>query len=217
MDFNHLNYLKQVTRDLYRQYSEYPAGENIRFEITLGVTNERGSTSPDEMDYTIAAVKQLKDEGVILDYIVEEQTDDAYEYDVAKCLVDREKLAEHVRVLDLPRIFYDKETGVGEVDGKPFRIKTSTEEGKVLGVLFDQINTALPRAEVLRLVDFEERTEDPQHRKMDKSLATYRTTEIAKSIRKKTGLSTSNLINNGGTLTLKGLRLALPQNAPKDT
>lgn len=218
-----LTYLNEVVHKLYEQYGKYPVGDQIRYEVYIG-SHDENDLGTDAYDYRIKALEQLKSEGVVLDYALEDRTEDVqhnkyvgtlYEFKIAKCLVDKEKLKEHVRLLDQPRIFYDRETAKGEVNGIPFRIKKGSDEDKVFSSLCENIRKALPRMDVLRIAKFYEANEKPE--KTRRNSETYLINEMAKSLRKKTGLTTKTLVNNNGELTLKGILLDLPQTAPNKT
>jgi len=218
-----LTYLNEVVHKLYEQYGKYPVGEQIRYEVYIG-SHDENDLGTDEYDYRIKALEQLKNEGVVLDYVLENRTEDVqhnkyvgtlYEFKIAKCLVNKDKLKEHVRLLDQPRIFYDKETAKGEVNGVPFRIKKGSPDDKVFVHLCENIGKAMPRMDVLRMTKFYEAGEKPE--KTRRNSETYLINELVKSLRKKTGFTTKTLVNNNGELTLKGILLDLPQTAPDKT
>jgi len=218
-----LTYLNEVVQKLYEQYGKYPVGDQIRYEVYIG-SHDENDLSTDAYDYRIKALEQLKNEGVVLDYVLENRSEevqksqyfsDVYEFKVAKCLVDKEKLKEHVRILNQPRIYYDKETARGEVNGVSFRIKKGSPDDKVFVYLCENIGKAMPRMDILRVAKFYETHERPD--KTRRNSETYLINELAKALRKKTGLTTNSLVNNNGELTLKGILLDLPQATPNKT
>ena len=101
---DYLFYLEQVLRDLYAQYLKYPVGTHTRYEVNLGEVSDRDPyLSVDEIDHRTSAIKQLKEEGVISDYTIEDQQVEVYTFRIAKCLIDKDKLKEHIKLLEQSR------------------------------------------------------------------------------------------------------------------
>ncbi|MSU54725.1 MAG: hypothetical protein EXS48_02755 [Candidatus Staskawiczbacteria bacterium] len=100
---NTLDYVLEIIRDFHDQYKKYPAGSKIRFETYLGEDGTEKSHEDDDngeavdaFNLRLKAINQLHEEGLILDYKIDQRYDQVYEYKVAECLVDRSKLLEHV-------------------------------------------------------------------------------------------------------------------------
>lgn len=106
---------------------------------------------------------------------------------------------------ELPRISYNSVTGIGSVDGKPFKFKDHQPEFRVFELLFNKINEKIIRYDVLVATHFYEDGEDINKNK--KTLETANINNVAKRIRKITGLSTEQLILNNGNLTLLGKKM----------
>ncbi|OGI25783.1 MAG: hypothetical protein A3J76_00985 [Candidatus Moranbacteria bacterium RBG_13_45_13] len=90
-----LDHLREIVLELYSQYQQYPVGKNIQYEIYVGRTDEDSDEILDERYGRLNAIKQLKSEGVITKYELESQQ---YIFEVAKCIINKEKLLEHINV-----------------------------------------------------------------------------------------------------------------------
>lgn len=101
----------------------------------------------------------------------------------------------------LIEIYYQKEAGIGTINGKNFKLRTETKR-RVFGELYDHINKEVTRQNTLILIGFYDKTEKPD--KMLKSRETYAINDVVKDLRDNTGLTTGQLVNNGGNLTLIG-------------
>jgi hypothetical protein len=101
-----------------------------------------------------------------------------------------------------PLISFNKNTGQGLVDGREFRLGVKTPEYRVFRKLFDVINESITRTDVLVIAGAYE--EDEEISSGSRSVDTMTINEIAKNIRKRTGLDTKHLSQNQGTLTLSG-------------
>lgn len=97
MQKDFLDYLKEVLEELYSQYLKYPTGEKIRYEVYIGDNNNLDDDEVADNYYSrLQAVKQLQEEGLILEYEINPKS---YWYDYAMCLIDKKKLLEHAKVL----------------------------------------------------------------------------------------------------------------------
>lgn len=105
-------------------------------------------------------------------------------------------------------IYYHKESGVGFFGKKRFKFKDHQSEFRVFGKLFDNINRSIQRHKILQLMEFY--TGDEKPNKALKSDETYEINELCKKIRKRTGLSINELVNNNGNLSLIGSKLKKP-------
>jgi len=218
-----LKYLEEVVRELYERYCQYPICNSIRYEVFVG------EDDADDDEYALAAfhyrekaLKQLKESGVIIDYVLEERSEetaraeyfsDWLTFKIASCLIDDVKLKEHIALLDQPKIYYEEATGTGKIKNKSFRLKKGSNDELLFSRLCKNVGKAIPRIDVLKITGFYSPEEKRQeHLKKDE---TYHINEIIKSLRKKTGLNTKSLANNNGDIILKGLILTLPQATPK--
>jgi hypothetical protein len=113
---NTLDYVLEIIRDFHNQYKKYPTGSKIRFEIYLGEDGTEKSHEDDDngeaidaFNLRMKALTQLHEEGLILDYKIDQRYDFVYEYKVAECLVDRSKLLEHIAGSEGKAISEEKE------------------------------------------------------------------------------------------------------------
>lgn len=107
-----LDYLHEIVRELHQQYSKYPAGEKIRYEVYLGEDDVEDDEKFTEYETRLEALNQLKEEGIVLDYVIAEKHEDfmhnefagtRIEYKIAKCLLDKDKFKQHLAELNPPR------------------------------------------------------------------------------------------------------------------
>lgn len=102
-------------------------------------------------------------------------------------------------------ISYDSTAGDGAVNGVPFKLKDGSPEYVVFRQLYSRIGKKIERDEVLRLAGFYKDYQEPDPARRISEGETIN--EVAKNLRKKTGLNTKQLVLNNGNLTLKGRRL----------
>ena len=220
-----LTYLEEVVRELYTKYSSYPVGGNIRYEVFIGEDDTDDDNALDAFNYRMGALNQLKEEGLIVDYVLKDRSEevagaehfsDWMSFKIASCRINEEKLKQHIKQLDQPKVYYDEATGTGEVNGEKFRLKKGSKDELLFTALCENIDKAVPRINILRIISFyrPDEKQPQEHRRKDE---TYSINEIIKSLRRKTGLTTKMLVNNNGDITLKGLLLVLPQAAPRET
>jgi hypothetical protein len=69
--------------------------------------------------------------------------------------------------------------------------------------MYKNINQPIPRGAVLKMIGYEETGSKD-------TMATYKLNEVAKKMRSMTGLNIDEIVNNNGTLTLVGEKLASP-------
>lgn len=107
-------------------------------------------------------------------------------------------------MLTLAHVSYNSESGIGFVDGKRFKFKDDQPEYRIFTRLTQQINQKLSRVEVLHFMGFTESRETIGLKLVSNEKATYAINELAKKIRKATGLNVNTLVVNNGSLTLAG-------------
>lgn len=101
------DYLQEIVSELYKQYKKYPAGKKIRYEVGLGIpidTDEDDQYENNNDGYfsRLEALDQLKEEQIVLDYVIETKDELSglnCEYKIAKCLIDKKELQEHINDL----------------------------------------------------------------------------------------------------------------------
>ena len=102
------------------------------------------------------------------------------------------------------QIFYQLAAGIGEYNGKDFKLKT--EPKRILfSELYKQINNTVGRYQVLEIIGFYDKNEKPNP--ANKTNETYEINKIVKELRKDIGLDTKQLVNNSGNLTLLGRKV----------
>ena len=104
-----------------------------------------------------------------------------------------------------PKVYFDIETGQGSVDGRSFRLTVDGQEYNLFKALYKNINKKVERLEALRIVGFYKPREnrDPERR----TIETYQLNEVVKGLRRKTGLSSNNLVLNRAVI-LRGIIFA---------
>jgi hypothetical protein len=107
----------------------------------------------------------------------------------------------------MPEIFYDKETGLGYINSKKFKLKDNQPDYGVFAKLYHRIGKKLLRNEVLKIIGLEES-------EAKRSTNTFAINDLAKKIRQRTGLNTEQLVNNNGNLTLRATKI---KDFPKST
>ncbi len=143
-----LDYIKEIIRTLMQEYKKYPAGEKIRYEVYVGEDDSENDEMVNQYHRRVEALNELKQEGVIVDYTLEDRNDDIQhneifgtriEYKIARCLVDKKKLSEHIQ----HKTSYSLETFSSEVtqrvadklglkSGKTYTLKeASTDTSKI--------------------------------------------------------------------------------------
>lgn len=96
-------------------------------------------------------------------------------------------------------IFYYQKPGIGWVSGLQFKFKDHTEEYRIFEELYAHLNDRVERKRVLDLSDHKQGTNPSDY-----------VNDLVKEIRKKTKLTTTQLVNNNGNLTLVGNKLNEP-------
>ncbi len=115
---------------------------------------------------------------------------------------------------ELPKIKYNSQTGVGQVNNKKFKFKDHQPEYRVFKLLYERMNKKVLRYEILLATHFYEDGEDQNPAR--KISETNDINEVTKKIREKTGLNTEQLVNNNGNLTLVGFKIENPTNPPQN-
>lgn len=95
----------------------------------------------------------------------------------------------------LVNVHYNLNTGVGFVDGNTFRFQRSTDPFNIFSQLYKNINKPIVLHDLLSMVQ---------------NKTKYHINNMAKQIRKNTGLDTTQLVQNRGSLTLVGTKKKLP-------
>lgn len=167
-------------------------------------------------------LEKLKHEGVIIDFIRIINRFDVFTgfqiqlpenfYEKARA-VQGEFAQEPKRVV--PQIHYNKQTGVGFVDGAQFKFKDHQPEYRVFAEMYKQVNNTVPRNEVLALMGLLESENrlgqnENSNESVSKTAETYKINELAKKMRKRTRLNKNTLVMNNGNLTLVGKVLETP-------
>lgn len=93
----------------------------------------------------------------------------------------------------LPKIVYNDKTGIGITENKRFKFKNHQPEFRIFAEMYKNINNPIIRGEVLKISACKELGEDTK---------TYFINELTKKMRKRTGLTKDNIVNNNGDLTL---------------
>lgn len=103
-----LDFLKEMVRELQKQYKQYPAGKNIRYELYLGEDDSDDNNETAEYNLRLEALNQLKEEKIVLDYAIGEKYEDVelnefagtrVNYKIAKCRIDKNELQNHINAL----------------------------------------------------------------------------------------------------------------------
>ena len=131
----------------------------------------------------------------------------------------------------IPNVFYTKSTGIGHANGKRFQFKNYQPEFFVFAELYENMGEPLKRASVLTLSKY--KSGDFEGNKIEQDSMMGRKTleesaghasetlfinDLAKKIRKRTGLSKDFLVQSMGDLTLLCKKPEFPpQNVPKIT
>lgn len=110
--------------------------------------------------------------------------------------------AKHESKKQLSKISYNKESGIGYVDGKRFKFKDHKPEYKVFLELYENINKRVLRKKVLELIGVSKDDDN-----ISRKLNTETINELTKEIRKRTSLDTNTLALNNGNLTLTGKKI----------
>lgn len=101
-------------------------------------------------------------------------------------------------------IHYHPKAGIGVLNGQDFKLRTKLKR-KVFAELYENINEELPRYKVLVLIGYYEENEKPNP--SNKTMETYKINELIKELRNDTSLTSNQLVNNGGNLTLIGKKV----------
>lgn len=107
------------------------------------------------------------------------------------------------KINSIPEVYYNNKTGVGFAGNKRFKFKNHQPEFKIFAEMHKSINNPILKIKVLELGNQDTVGED---------VKTYFINELAKKMRKRTGLTKDNIVNNNGDLTLVA---EIIQNAPK--
>lgn len=71
-----LDYIKEIIRTLMQEYKKYPAGEKIRYEVYVGEDDSENDEMVNQYSRRVDALNELKQEGVIIDYTLEDRKED---------------------------------------------------------------------------------------------------------------------------------------------
>ncbi len=93
------------------------------------------------------------------------------------------------------RIHYNLNAGIGFVNDKSFRFKRKTDSFNIFALLYKKINKPILLQQLLESVQIKTK---------------YHINNLAKQIRKNTGLDTTQLVQNSGSLTLVGAKVKHP-------
>ena len=99
-------------------------------------------------------------------------------------------------------IEYNPITGDGIVNTTSFKFKDHQPEYRLFKLLCEKVNNKIQRYDVLVAIHFYEDGADIEPAR--KSLETEEINKVVKKIRGKTGLTTKQLVNNNGNVTLLG-------------
>ncbi|GEM_PF-6869595 len=102
----------------------------------------------------------------------------------------------------LPVISYNSITGMGMTNTKKFKFKDPKPEYRLFKLLFEGLNKKVYRYDVLVAICFYEDGEDQDPARH--GAETEKINDVVKKIREKTGLTRTQLVINGGNLTLLG-------------
>ena len=112
--------------------------------------------------------------------------------------------------------FYNSETGLGKFKGKNFKLTDDIGYRKIFDACFEIRGRKLIKEKVVEILGLDKSSEnidvakvfgalgdqDPRRKSIKDVSITAKVNEIAKDIRKKTGLNTEEFVNNGCNLTL---------------
>lgn len=101
------------------------------------------------------------------------------------------------------KVYYQK-AGIGTVNGSDFKLHTK-EKCKIFEELYLRMGEPIPRQRVLKLIGFYDEDEMPNT--AQKANETYGINKFVKELRDDTGLTTRQLVNNNGDLTLIGKKV----------
>lgn len=120
-------------------------------------------------------------------------------------------------------ISYNTKTGVGYAN-KRFKFKNDQKEFSVFAEMYNKVNEPISRQRILELSGYKETgveglellSNNPKRKPAIHTTATYLINELAKKMRKRTGLNKDQIVNNNGELTLVGTKTELlPPKNPK--
>lgn len=115
-----------------------------------------------------------------------------------------EQLSKFVGIKNKNLEIYYQAAGIGVVNGKNFKIKTDTKRN-LFAKLYEQINRPINRFKVLILIGYYNENEKPNP--AYKTNETYEINRIVKQLRNDVSLTTDQLVNNDGNLTLMGTKI----------
>lgn len=122
-----LDFLQEIVHELHQQHNKYPAGEKIRYEVYLGEDDSEQEEVIDAYYARVEALDQLKEEGIVTDYVIASKTEDfihnefagtRIEYKVAKCILDKNKFKQHLTELYSPQEAQKQIRGLTEEEKK---------------------------------------------------------------------------------------------------
>ena len=99
-------------------------------------------------------------------------------------------------------IYYNKTTGIGHSTVKRFKFYKDQPEFVVFKRMYSNINHSISREEILKLCQYDENTQELSNK--------YFLNNLAKKMRKRTGLTPDQITLNRGDLTLVGQKLKNP-------
>ncbi|MDO8530329.1 MAG: hypothetical protein Q7S10_02925 [bacterium] len=120
-----------------------------------------------------------------------------------------------VQEISLPMVEYDNQSGLGYVNGKEFKLKSSQPSYAVFAELYKNIGKVLPYARILELSGYIKNDKeewiifDKKRAKMAlfSQGPKYFINKLAVKIRAKTGLGDIHLVLNSGDIVLRGIKL----------
>jgi len=108
-------------------------------------------------------------------------------------------------------IHYNKNTGIGYANGKRFIFKNHQPEFVVFSHLYLNINHPITKKEILKFCQYDEnRPITSEGQSYHYAKGAYFINNLAKKIRKRTGLTPDQVALNNGDLTLVGKKLKRP-------
>jgi hypothetical protein len=182
--------------------------EAIRYQIDYDGSVSAHNNGKKE----IMLLKKLTELGGIVG-LEKEYPDDDYliRFEAFEIKLDLPKFEEiYNNYNDIPKtdsktfIEYNPVTGIGSVNGVPFKFKANKAEYRIFEKLYANIGNRLDRYDVLVWGHFYEDGD-----RQDDSRKTQETSFINKlvvNMRKKTGLNKEQIVNNSGNLTLIGTK-----------
>jgi len=201
-----------LIKDFYQLFKNFKneyefASKKGNFYDNLKINTAELIAGCDTPDYNIQNfLLTLKDWGLIKDYDFNKE-DNNYAFSLPR---NSEKLERKINMYDIvldsltkkesnldidysPQINYNCKTGTGHTKLKKFKFKNHQPEFRVFAEMYKNINNPIVREKVLQISVCKELGEDRK---------TYFINELAKKMRKRTGLTKDDIVNNNGDLTL---------------